>query len=69
MGVVIGFKWVGLIIVVFNEECKEEIYCQVVMVCVFGVEVEEISNECVVEMYLYLNLEDVKGVVYLLFDG
>ena len=68
-GVATGFKRVGSITVALTEERKEEIYRQAAMARAFGVEVEEISNERVAEMYPHLNLEDVKGAVYLPLDG
>ncbi|MEJ5219749.1 FAD-dependent oxidoreductase [Cognatishimia sp. D5M38] len=68
-GVATGFKRVGSITVALTEERKEEIYRQAAMARAFGVEVEEITNERVAEMYPHLNLEDVKGAVYLPLDG
>ena len=62
-GVATGFKRVGSITVALTEERKEEIYRQAAMARAFGVEVEEISNERVAEMYPHLNLEGVKGAV------
>ncbi len=68
-GVATGFKRCGSITVALTEERKEEIYRQAAMARAFGVEVEEISNERVAELYPHLNLEDVKGAVYLPLDG
>jgi len=68
-GVATGFKRCGSITVALTEERREEIYRQAAMARAFGVEVEEISNERVVELYPHLNLEDVKGAVYLPLDG
>ena len=68
-GVATGFKRCGSITVALTEERREEIYRQAAMARAFGVEVEEISNERVAEMYPHLNLEDVKGAVYLPLDG
>ncbi|WP_170783060.1 GcvT family protein [Ruegeria lacuscaerulensis] len=68
-GVATGFKRCGSITVALTEERKEEIYRQAAMARAFGVEVEEISNERVKEMYPHLNVEDVKGAVYLPLDG
>ena len=68
-GVATGFKRVGSITVALNEERREEIYRQAAMARAFGVEVEEISNERVQEMYPHLNLEGVVGAVYLPLDG
>ncbi|MEQ9693075.1 FAD-dependent oxidoreductase [Shimia sp. SDUM112013] len=68
-GVATGFKRVGSITVALTEERKEEIYRQAAMARAFGVEVEEISNDRVREMYPHLNLEGVVGAVYLPLDG
>ncbi len=68
-GVATGFKRVGSITVALTEERKEEIYRQAAMARAFGVEVEEISNERVQEMYPHLNLDGVTGAVYLPLDG
>ncbi len=68
-GVATGFKRCGSITVALTEERKEEIYRQAAMARAFGVEVEEISNERVAELYPHLNIEDVKGAVYLPLDG
>ncbi len=68
-GVATGFKRCGSITVALTEERKEEIYRQAAMARAFGVEVEEITNERVAELYPHLNLEDVKGAVYLPLDG
>ncbi|WP_298853695.1 FAD-dependent oxidoreductase [uncultured Ruegeria sp.] len=68
-GVATGFKRCGSITVALTEERKEEIYRQAAMARAFGVEVEEISNERVQELYPHINLEGVKGAVYLPLDG
>ncbi len=68
-GVATGFKRCGSITVALTEERKEEIYRQAAMARAFGVEIEEISNERVKEMYPHLNTQDVKGAVYLPLDG
>jgi glycine cleavage system T protein len=68
-GVATGFKRVGSITVALTEERREEIYRQAAMARAFGVEVEEISNERVKEMYPHLNLDGVVGAVYLPLDG
>ncbi|MFA3917442.1 GcvT family protein [Ruegeria hyattellae] len=68
-GVATGFKRCGSITVALTEERREEIYRQAAMARAFGVEVEEISNERVQELYPHINLEDVKGAVYLPLDG
>ncbi|MBO9466369.1 GcvT family protein [Tropicibacter sp. R15_0] len=68
-GVATGFKRCGSITVALTEERKEEIYRQAAMARAFGVEVEEISNERVQELYPHINLDGVKGAVYLPLDG
>jgi len=68
-GVATGFKRCGSITVALTDERKEEIYRQAAMARAFGVDVEEISNERVHELYPHLNLEGVKGAVYLPLDG
>ncbi|WP_282120296.1 GcvT family protein [Ruegeria atlantica] len=68
-GVATGFKRCGSITVALTEERKEEIYRQAAMARAFGVEVEEIENERVQELYPHINLEGVKGAVYLPLDG
>ncbi|WP_170479177.1 GcvT family protein [Ruegeria arenilitoris] len=68
-GVATGFKRCGSITVALTEERKEEIYRQAAMARAFGVEVEEISNDRVQELYPHLNLDGVKGAVYLPLDG
>ncbi len=68
-GVATGFKRCGSITVALTEERKEEIYRQAAMARAFGVEVEEISNERVQELYPHINLEGVKAAVYLPLDG
>lgn len=68
-GVATGFKRCGSITVALTVERKEEIYRQAAMARAFGVEVEEISNERVQELYPHLNLDGVKGAVHLPLDG
>ncbi|KAB7614364.1 FAD-dependent oxidoreductase [Amylibacter sp. SFDW26] len=68
-GVATGFKRCGSITVALTDERKEEIYRQAAMARAFGVEVEEISNERVQELYPHINLEGVKAAVYLPLDG
>ena len=68
-GVATGFKRCGSITVALTEERKEELYRQAAMARAFGVEVEEISNERVQELYTHINLEGVTGAVYLPLDG
>ncbi|NOD90420.1 MULTISPECIES: FAD-dependent oxidoreductase [unclassified Ruegeria] len=68
-GVATGFKRCGSITVALTEERKEEIYRQAAMARAFGVEVDEISNERVQELYPHINLDGIKGAVYLPLDG
>ncbi len=68
-GVATGFKRCGSITVALTDERKEEIYRQAAMARAFGVEVEEIDNDRVQELYPHMNLEGVKGAVYLPLDG
>jgi len=68
-GVATGFKRCGSITVALTEERKEEIYRQAAMARAYGVEVEEVSNDRVRELYPHVNLDGVKGAVYLPLDG
>ncbi len=68
-GVATGFKRVGSITVALSEERREEIYRQAAMARAFGVDVEEISAAEVQGKYPHLNIEGVKGAVYLDKDG
>ena len=68
-GVATGFKRVGSITVALTEERREEIYRQAAMARAFGVDVEEISAAEVQAKYPHLNIEGVKGAVYLDKDG
>lgn len=68
-GVATGFKRCGSITVALTEERREEIYRQAGMARAFGVEVEEISNERVKELYPHINLDGIKGAVHLPLDG
>ncbi|WP_306152903.1 FAD-dependent oxidoreductase [Roseovarius sp. MMSF_3281] len=68
-GVATGFKRVGSITVALTEERREEIYRQAAMARAFGVDVEEISPAEVQAKYPHLNIEGVKGAVYLDKDG
>lgn len=68
-GVATGFKRVGSITVALTNERREEIYRQAAMARAFGVDVEEISPQEVLEKYEHLNIEGVKGAVYLDKDG
>ncbi|KEJ90402.1 GcvT family protein [Sulfitobacter donghicola] len=68
-GVATGFKRCGSITVALTEERREEIYRQAAMARAFGVEVEEISPQEVLKRYEHLNIDGVKGAVYLDKDG
>lgn len=68
-GVATGFKRCGSITVALTEERKEEIYRQAAMARAFGVEVEEIGNDRVRDLYPHISLEGIKGAVYLPKDG
>ncbi|WP_370400064.1 GcvT family protein [Sulfitobacter sp. JB4-11] len=68
-GVATGFKRVGSITVALTEERREEIYRQAAMARAFGVDVEEISPAEVLAKYEHLNIDGVKGAVYLDKDG
>ena len=68
-GVATGFKRCGSITVALTDERREEIYRQAAMARAFGVEVEEISPQEVLKRYAHLNIEGVKGAVYLDKDG
>ena len=68
-GVATGFKRVGSITVALTDERKEEIFRQAGMARSFGVDVEEISPQEVLEKYEHLNIDGVKAGVYLPLDG
>jgi 4-methylaminobutanoate oxidase (formaldehyde-forming) len=68
-GVATGFKRVGSITVALTDERREEIYRQAAMARAFGVDVDEISPSEVQAKYPHLNIEGVKGAVYLDKDG
>ncbi|MEP5731620.1 MAG: FAD-dependent oxidoreductase [Sulfitobacter sp.] len=68
-GVATGFKRCGSITVALTQERREEIYRQAAMARAFGVDVEEISPQEVLEKYEHLNIEGVTGAVYLDKDG
>ena len=68
-GVATGFKRCGSITVALTEERREEIYRQAGMARAFGVDVEEISPQEVLEKYEHLNIEGITGAVYLDKDG
>lgn len=68
-GVATGFKRCGSITVALTDERREEIFRQAAMARAFGVDVEEISPEEVLKRYEHLNIDGVKGAVYLDKDG
>ena len=68
-GVETGFKRCGSITVALNEERLEEINRQAAMARSFGVEAEPISPAEVKAKYEHLNIDGVKGGVYLPLDG
>ncbi|KIN74737.1 GcvT family protein [Sulfitobacter guttiformis] len=68
-GVATGFKRCGSITVALTDERREEIYRQAAMARAFGVDVEEISPQEVLKRYEHLNIDGVKGAVYLDKDG
>ncbi|MFK7838444.1 MAG: FAD-dependent oxidoreductase [Sulfitobacter sp.] len=68
-GVATGFKRCGSITVALTDERREEIYRQAAMARAFGVDVEEISPQEVLEKYEHLNIEGITGAVFLDKDG
>jgi 4-methylaminobutanoate oxidase (formaldehyde-forming) len=68
-GVATGFRRCGSITVALTEERLEEITRQASMARAFGVDVEEITPAQVKERYPHINLDGVKGGVYLPKDG
>jgi 4-methylaminobutanoate oxidase (formaldehyde-forming) len=68
-GVATGFKRCGSITVALTEERLEEINRQAAMARSFGVEAEPISPDEVKKRYELLNIDGVKGGVYLPLDG
>ncbi|MEP5633169.1 MAG: FAD-dependent oxidoreductase [Tateyamaria sp.] len=68
-GVATGFKRVGSITAALTGERLEELHRQAAMARAFGVDVEEISPAEVKAKYDQLNIEDVRGGVYLPLDG
>lgn len=68
-GVATGFRRNGSITIALTEERHEEILRQASMARAFGVDVEPISPSEARYKYEYLNIEDVKGGVYLEKDG
>ncbi|MZR30073.1 GcvT family protein [Sneathiella litorea] len=68
-GVSTGIRETGSITVALTEERKEEIFRQASMARAFDVEIEEISTAEVKARYDYLNLDGIKGAVWLPRDG
>ncbi len=68
-GVATGIKRNGSISLALTDERLEELYRGASMARGFGVEVEEISPEEVTNRYPHVNVNDVKGAIYLPQDG
>lgn len=68
-GVATGFKRVGSITVALTEERREELSRSAGMARAFGVEIEEILPNEIKSRYEHLNIDGVKGGVYLPKDG
>ena len=68
-GVSTGFKRVGSMTVAKSPDRLEEIRRQAAMARAFGVDVEEISLDDVVQKYPGLEVSDLQGAVYLPGDG
>ena len=68
-GVATGMRATGSLTVALTDERMEEITRQAEMAAVFNVEANPISAEQAKEFYPYLNIEDVRGAVYLPADG
>ena len=68
-GVATGMRATGSLTVALTDARMEEITRQAEMAAVFNVEANPISAEQAKEFYPYLNIEDVKGAVYLPADG
>ena len=68
-GVATGFRRVGSITVALTDERREEILRQAAMARAFGVDVDEISPTEVKARYPHLNIDGVRGAVYLDKDG
>ncbi|WP_136442960.1 GcvT family protein [Pacificoceanicola onchidii] len=68
-GLATGFRRTGSITVALTDERHEEIRRQAAMARAFGVEVEEIGVDAVMDRYPHLNADGVKGGVYLPKDG
>jgi len=68
-GVATGFRRTGSITVALTSERREEILRQAAMARAFGVDVEEISEAEVRQMYPHLNTAGMTGAVWLDKDG
>ncbi|WP_425099908.1 GcvT family protein [Tropicibacter sp. S64] len=68
-GLATGFRRVGSITVALTAERHEELRRQAAMARAFGVEIEEISVDGVMERYPHLNPDGLHGGVYLPKDG
>ncbi len=68
-GVATGIKRNGSISLALTDERKEELYRGASMARAFGVEVEEIAPAEALARYPHLNIDGVKGAVFLPRDG
>jgi 4-methylaminobutanoate oxidase (formaldehyde-forming) len=68
-GVATGIRRTGSISLALTEARREELYRQASMARAFGVEVEEISPEEALNRYPHLNIDGVRGAVFLPKDG
>jgi len=68
-GVATGMRTVGSVSVALTDERLEELYRSAAMARAFGVPVEELSPDEVKQRYQHLNLDGVKGGVWLPTDG
>ncbi|MDH3669143.1 MAG: FAD-dependent oxidoreductase, partial [Paracoccaceae bacterium] len=68
-GISTGIKRNGSVSLALSEERKEELYRGASMARSFGVEVEIIEMDRVNELYPHVNVDDVKGAIYLPKDG
>ncbi|WP_397542767.1 FAD-dependent oxidoreductase [Roseovarius salis] len=68
-GVATGFRQGGSVSVALTDERLEELYRNAGMARAFGVPVEELSPQEVKDRYAHINLDGVKGGVWLPTDG
>ncbi|MEM8957713.1 MAG: FAD-dependent oxidoreductase, partial [Pseudomonadota bacterium] len=68
-GIATGFRRNGAITVALTEDRQEEILRQASMARAFGVEVDPIGPAEIAELYPHINLDGVRGGVYLPKDG